>query len=516
MTTPPPPYGASSTLFTAPLSRDAGAASLQRQLYHRIKDAILDGRLAAGSKLPSSRRLADELQISRNTVVIALEHLAAEGYVAAERKSLRVSQVAAPARPSQPAPQAASPAGPAAAPPASPAPVAISRRLLGITPLVPRMDMGAALRPGVPALDHFPLTQWHATLSKVIRSTRKDSLNYGNPAGHMALRRAIASHLALSRGVRCDPAQVILTEGAHEALGLCVRLLTNPGDTAWIEDPGYRGARTALSAGDLHIVPQRTDAQGMVWSPQDWLAHPPRLVYTTPSHQYPTGVVMSVARRLALIAQAQAQGAWIIEDDYDSEFRHSGEPVAAMQGLVAGAPVVYVGSFSKTMFPALRLGFLVLPGPLLSATQGSLREMLRGGHVHEQLAMADFIDSGHYARHLRRMRRLYRDRQAALRATLAEHLHVPHVVEGGHCGMQIAVRLPPDYRDTDTVHAAQEHGILPTPLSLLSLRRQPQDNGLLLGYGNTSAEVFEPAVRKLSQLMQAPLVLQSVRHAARS
>ncbi|MES2609346.1 MAG: PLP-dependent aminotransferase family protein [Pseudomonadota bacterium] len=477
-------------LFAMPLSKSASADSLQRQLYHRIKEAILDGRLPAGSKIPSSRRLAEDLQVSRNTVLIALEHPGAEGYMASDRKATRVTQVAIHV------------AAPAQALPAPVTDVAVSRRLLGIQPQAQRVDMGAALRPGVPALSHFPLASWHSALSRAIKTSLGSGLNYGNPAGHMALRTAIARHLALSRGVRCEPAQVVLTEGAHEALGLCVRLLTNPGDTAWVEDPGYRGAKTAMSAGDLHIVPRPTDAQGMVFSARDWHVQPPRLVYTTPSHQYPTGVVMSVARRLELIAHARAHGAWIVEDDYDSEFRHSGEPVAAMQGLVADAPVVYVGSFSKTMFPSLRLGFLVLPEALLSATQGSLREMLRGGHVHEQLAMADFIESGHYARHLRKMRRLYRDRQAALRQAITAHLPVPHTIEGGQCGMQITLCLPPAYRDADIVDAAQEHGIAPTPLSSLSLRKRPQDNGLVLGYGNTSAELFESSVRRLAQLMQ--------------
>lgn len=281
---------------------------------------------------------------------------------------------------------------------------------------------------------------------------------------------------------------------------LCVRLLTNPGDTAWVEDPGYRGAQSALHAGDLRTLPLRVDAQGLVADEADWRTRTPRLVYTSPSHQYPGGSVLSVARRLALMEQARRHGAWIIEDDYDSEFRHAGEPIAAMQGLADGAPVLYVGTFSKTMFPALRIGFVVLPEAVLAAVRPPLAEMLRGGQRHAQLALADFIDSGQFSRHLGRMRRLYRERQHQLRAALAQHLMVPHGVEGGHCGMHLMVRLPPAYPDQAIATAARGHGMAPAPLSAFALQPRPEDNGLVLGYGHTPVELFAPLVQRLSQL----------------
>jgi GntR family transcriptional regulator/MocR family aminotransferase len=210
--------------------------------------------------------------------------------------------------------------------------------------------------------------------------------------------------------------------------------------------------------------------------------------------------VLSVSRRLALIEQARRHQAWIIEDDYDSEFRHVGDSIAAMQGLVADAPVVYVGTFSKTMFPSLRLGFVVLPQTLAQPARDALHELLRGGHRYEQLALADFIESGQFSRHLNRMRRLYRERQAALREALTEHLQVPHLIEGGHCGMHLTVRLPAECPDWAICTAAQRYGIGAQPLSAFSLRPGKHDNGLVLGYGNTSAELYRPLIQRLSRL----------------
>ena len=481
-------------LLDAPLSRERGPASLQRQLHDRLKQAILGARLAPGSRLPGSRALAEALSISRNTVTAVYDLLAAEGYLLPDRQGTRVAALTRPARsaPRHPVQRAASAASPA-----------LARRLAAIQSEPARADGEAALRPGVPALAQFPLAEWRRALDRAMGRAGSSALGYGDPLGEPALRHAIARHLSVARGVRCEAAQVVVTEGAMEALALCARLLTNPGDTAWVEDPGYRGARTAMHAADLHLVPMRVDAEGLCVPASDWTARPPRLIYTTPSHQYPLGAVMSAARRLELIANAQRHGAWIIEDDYDSEFRHAGDPIGAMQGLVAQAPVLYVGTFSKTMFPSLRLGFLVLPEALATRLQAPLGQLLRGGHRHEQLALGDFIESGAFGRHLGRMRRLYRERQVALREALSHHLRVPHAIDGGQGGMHLTVRLPSNDPDTRVAAAALRHGMAPAALSSFALQPAAEDNGLVLGYGNTSAERFEPLVRKLSQLARA-------------
>lgn len=475
------------TLLEQALDHGPRAAPLRRQLFQRLRQAILDGRLAAGSPLPGSRALAEGLAISRNTVTAAYEHLLAEGYVQSDRQGTRVAALSSPS-------VAASGPQPAVQLPATAA------RLTLMQPRAARPGPAHWLSPGMPALSQFPSAAWRRALDRAVRDGGPAALGYGDPLGEMALRTAIARHLALARGVRCTPQQVVITEGAQEALVLCVRLLTNPGDTAWVEDPGYRGAQSALHGGDLRTLPLRVDAQGLVADEADWRTRTPRLVYTSPSHQYPGGSVLSVARRLALMEQARRHGAWIIEDDYDSEFRHAGEPIAAMQGLADGAPVLYVGTFSKTMFPALRIGFVVLPEAVLAAVRPPLAEMLRGGQRHAQLALADFIDSGQFSRHLGRMRRLYRERQQQLRAALAQHLVVPHGIEGGHCGMHLMVRLPPAYPDQAIATAARGHGMAPAPLSAFALQPRPEDNGLVLGYGHTPVELFAPLVQRLSQL----------------
>jgi GntR family transcriptional regulator/MocR family aminotransferase len=487
MTTPP--TLTPQDLLEAPLAKDCRAVPMQRQLHRRLKDAILDGRLKPGSRLPGSRALAEALSISRNTVTAAYDLLAAEGYVQPDRQGTRVATLSRAASPRLLHDMPSAPAG--------------ALRLAHIRPGAPRADAGTALRPGVPALSYFPLTAWRRAVDRAIRCAGPSALGYGDPLGEPALRASIAHHLGIVRGVRCEPAQVVMTEGAQEALALCVRLLTNPGDTAWVEDPGYRGAKAAMHAGDLRVVPLRVDADGLMATAGDWQSQPPRLIYATPSHQYPTGAVLTAARRLELIAQARRHGAWIIEDDYDSEFRHTGESIGAMQGLVPQAPVLYVGTFSKTMFPSLRLGFLVLPEALAEEMRTALEEMLRGGHRYEQLALAEFIESGQFSRHLGRMRRLYRDRQQALREALTGHLQIPHEIEGGYCGLHLTVRLPARYPDRRIAAAARRYGIAPTPLSAFALQPMPQDNGLVLGYGNTSAELFEPLVQRLSELARA-------------
>lgn len=483
-------------LLSSPLARGPGALPRQRQLIQRLKQAILAGQLPAGGKLPASRVLADELAISRNTVLIAYEQLTAEGYVIADRQGTRVAPLSAAAASAakQAAKQAAAPEAPA---------FRTAQRLSRIVATRAPNDGALPLTPGTPALTQFPINAWRRAQDRALQAAPAATLGYGPPVGEPALREAIAQYLRVSRGVRCDADRIVITEGAQGALALCVQLLTNPGDTAWLEEPGYRGAKASFHAGDLNVVAMRVDADGIAISDDAWGKQPPRLIQTTPTHQYPTGAVLSLARRLDLLERARQAGAWIIEDDYDSEFRHQGEPIAAMQGLLPDAPVLYVGTFSKTMFPALRLGFLVLPQAIAGPAMPSIIEMLRGGHRLEQLTMAAFIENGQFSRHLGRMRRLYRDRQAALRDALAQHLGVDHEVLGGHSGLHLTVRLPPDLPDRAIVEQARKLGMNPNALSTFAITPQPQDNGLVIGYGNTSADRFPGLVKQLGKLARA-------------
>ncbi|WP_083902163.1 PLP-dependent aminotransferase family protein [Pandoraea sp. B-6] len=514
--TPDPAPENVAALFDSPLTTGSGRAgtSLQKQLLSRLKHAILEGRLPAGARLPASRTLAEDLAISRNTVSIVYDQLAAEGFIVPHRLGTRVAQLTldphfaakAARTASARTPKANDPvATPPSAPDGPPTPLA-SRRIqrLPATRHAARADESPLpFTPGVPALTHFPTSTWRRTLERVMREAQPRHYHYGDPLGEPALRDAIAAHLRISRGVRCDASQVVITEGAHEALILCVRLLTDPGDTVWMEDPGYRGAKAAFHSADVRLHALRVDDEGVVIPEGQWERSPPRLVYVTPSHQYPLGSVLSASRRLDLIAQARRHGAWILEDDYDSEFRHQGEPIAAMQGMVANAPVVYVGTFSKTMFPALRLGFLILPTTLAAQARDALDELLRGGHRFEQLALAEFIRSGQFARHLGRMRRLYRERQTALRNALATHFDPAYAVIGERCGLHLTVRLDPAFPDKAIVAAAQREGIGPRALSSFALDPHPTDNGLVIGYGDTDAARIPGLIQRLAAIVAA-------------
>ncbi|AJY09580.1 PLP-dependent aminotransferase family protein [Burkholderia dolosa] len=467
----------------APLARTPGAPSLQRQLLRRVRDAILGGAMPAGTRLPGTRALAEMLGVSRNTTAAVYEQLVAEGFLQSDRRGTRVVGLSRPAAPRR-----------------RTAPPAVAQRLgrIRASGIGAGASDSAAFRPGVPALAQFPVDAWRHAIDRALRRAGRDLLAYGDPLGEPALRESIARHLAVTRGVRCEPEQIVITEGAQGAISLCVQLLTNPGDTVWIEEPGYRGARSAMQAADLDVVPMPVDAEGLRAEARDWRERTPRVIYTTPSNQFPTGAVLSISRRLALIDAARRHRAWIVEDDYDSEFRHTGEPIGAMHGLAADSPVVYLGSFSKTMFPALRIGFLVLPDALLAAVRPVLPEMLRGGPRHVQLALADFIETGEYGRHLGRMRRLYRDRRRLLLAALDGSFGVPHRVEGGPCGLHLTLRLPARYRDRAIVDAASAHGIGPFALSGFATDAASAANGLVLGFGNTPADAFEPMLTILS------------------
>lgn len=472
-------------LLLAPLE-NSGTQTLQQQLFQRIKQAILTGKLAAGTRLPATRQLALDLGISRNTVIAVWAQLQAEGFLISDRQGSRISSMAQ-------LPQGNEPLASSE--------IALSPRIAGLRSSHRTLSQEMALRPGVPALAHFPLAHWRRALNRVMLHQPQQLLGYGDPLGERTLREALAQHLALARGVRCSPEQIVITEGAQQALTLCVALLSSQGDIGWVEEPGYRGAKAAMRLGGMRIEAVPVDAQGLAAKPEDWQQRPPRLIYTTPTHQYPIGAIMSAPRRLALLAAAHAQQTWIIEDDYDSDFRYSGEPIAAMQGMMQPTPVIYVGSFSKTLFPALRLGFMVLPAQLLAALRPALHELLRGGNRPEQQALALFLRSGDFSRHLSKMRRLYRQRQTTLRQAL-QHAFGAHVpLLGGECGMHLVLSLSEKHNDVALVDRLMQSGYAPGALSGFYLGEEKQQ-GLVLGYGNTSTSQITAGVAQLARLLR--------------
>ncbi|AVR07981.1 MocR-like pyridoxine biosynthesis transcription factor PdxR [Burkholderia thailandensis] len=492
-------YGVLLSNFERDNAHDALArASQQHRLYACLRAAILNGTLEPGTYLMSSRALAETLRIARNTVLYAYERLAAEGFVVARRQGTMVARVGLPA-----ASAAASPAN---------ARPALARRVAAL-PEIDADDEREPLPflPGMPALDQFPLAPWRRALERAWRRIGPAQLGHAPLGGNLRLRQAIAEYLRVSRGIGCDAQQVFVTDGTQHGLDLCARTLADAGDTVWIENPGYAGARAAFEAADLRLVPIPVDADGLAPSAGHWRAHPPRLVYITPSHQYPLGAVMSVERRLALVANARAAGAWIVEDDYDSEFRHFGAPLAALQSLGDDAPVVYLGTFSKTMFPTLRIGFVVAPAALAPELRRTIGALAPRGRLAEQLALADFIEAGHFTRHLRRMRRLYDERRGALQDSLARHLGGALTVSGGAGGMHLSARLDAPVADVDVARAAQAHAITVRPLSRFCLPGTDRAayNGLVLGYGAVPTEQIDACVRRLG------IAIDDARHGAR-
>lgn len=456
------------------------ADTLQRTLYLGLREAILSGRLQAESRLPGSRVIAGQLGLSRNTVNAALEQLTLEGYLLRSRQGTRVTRLA-PREITQEVPA-----------------VTLATRVACLPAPTPRGTPVPAFTPGTPAINYFPLPLWRRLYDRVLREEGSALLGYGDPAGEPSLREAIARHLALSRGINCDASQIVITEGALEGVNLCTLLLSEPGDTAWVEDPGYAGAKTAFSRTGLTMVGMPVDEEGMCWEGRQ--ASRPRLIFTSPSHQFPYGSVLSARRRLALLTLAQQQDAWIVEDDYDSEFRYSGEPVPAMSGMVKQAPVVYLGTFSKTLFPSLRIGFMVLPPSIAKAASPAIGSLLRGGHRAEQRTLALFIEEGHYARHLAAMRRLYRKRYRQLREVLNAELHVSHRVLAGEGGMHLTVAID-GIDDNAIVQQAKAYHLAPAALSGYYLDSSTGQTGLVLGYGNTSASQFTPGIRRLQTLI---------------
>ncbi|MBB6589989.1 PLP-dependent aminotransferase family protein [Ralstonia solanacearum] len=480
-------YGVLLSTYEREIGREAAARMPQQhRLYACLRAAILSGKIEEGTQLLASRTLAEELSMARNSVLYAYERLASEGFVVGRRQGTVVARVGVPQ-----------------APAVVPGDVPIlSRRVAHIERPGDGMDDPLPFLPGTPALDAFPLAPWRRSVERAWRNIGPAQLGYMPVEGNAALRQAIAEYLRVSRGVRCEAGQVFVTDGTQNGLDLCARTLADAGDTAWLENPGYLGARHAFQAADLRLVPIPIDADGLAPRPEDWRDRPPRLIYITPSHQYPLGAVMSLERRLALLAQAHAAGAWIIEDDYDSEFRHQGAPLSAVQGLAEDAPVIYLGTFSKVMFPALRLGFMVVPPALASVLRRTAGALMLRGRVAEQLALADFIDAGHFTRHLRRMRRLYAERRAALQGALEARLSGLLTVSGGAGGMHLSARLDVPARDTEVSRAGRARGLVLRPLSRFCLPgTEGSYNGLVLGYGGVSSERMDEAVSQVREVI---------------
>ena len=470
-----------------------------RWLYDVLRAAILEGRMRPGTRLPSTRQLARHFSLARGTVVGAFEELACEGYLEAAvgvgsfvtrslPDDLLQASVAARARRSLPHPPRRL--------------SSFGRRAERFTDLDP-----APARPfrcNLPAVDLFPTALWARITGRRIRSVTATQLAACNVRGYLPLREAIADYLGASRGVTCSAEHIFIVGGAQASLDLVARLLIEPGDRVAIENPGYPGATLIFAAHGARLVPIDVDEDGM---PVDASAlDAARLVYVTPAHQFPLGVTMSLTRRLELLDWAQATGAMIIEDDYDSEFRFEGRPLPALQGLDHHGQVLFVGSFSKVLFPALRLGYVVVPDDLCESLDAIVSITARHAPVLDQAALADFIAEGHFGRHLRRMRAHYAERLQALldagRKHLAGRLELSHI----EAGLQTVGWLAPGLSSSAVVAAAGRRGVTVTPLSEyavgLSANRQSHiDRALHLGFAAVDPDRLRRGVELLARAL---------------
>jgi GntR family transcriptional regulator/MocR family aminotransferase len=440
-------------LFAAPLQRDA-ATPLFRQLYAHLKDAILAGALAPGAQLPPTRDLCRLLAVSRQTVLAAYDQLMAEGYLSGAVG--RGTFVAG----SLPLARAVAPAAGLLRPlPARGEAMAAAMAQV-------RFHQGRlrAFRASMPGLDLFPFDVWRRLEARRLRHGATD-LGYGDPAGSMPLRELLCAYLGASRGVTCTPEQVIITSGSQQALYLLAQLLLEPGDGVWLESPGYQGACAPFAVAGARVCTVPVDEHGMDVAHARAAWPDAKMVFATPSHQLPLGVTMSLARRLELLDWAAANRAWVIEDDYDSEYRYTGPPLASLQSLDRAGCVIYVGTLSKVLFPGLRLGYVVAPPALAGPLARAKAVVDRHSAAVPQAVLADFMAGGHFTRHIRRTREAYAERREALLGAIASTLGDELVCGPADAGLDLCVHFRRPLDEASVVQAAFEEGVEVRPLS---------------------------------------------------
>lgn len=493
------------TLLPLALDREA-QTPLHRQLYDQLRELILNGRLGGGARLPSSRTLARELGVSRNTVTGAFDQLFAEGYlegrvgagsfVSGHLPEDSLSAQAVPFR-----------GGPGGVPPDTrPRRRGLSRRGERLASLrkANRSGRSKAFAPGLPDLDGFPFDVWSRLMSRAWRRPPQSLLASPEPAGYLPLRAAIADYLRTVRAVRCEAEQIIIVSGAQQAIGLAAHVLLDEGDVAMIEEPGYSGVRGALMGAGARQVSAPVDAEGLDIDTGEAAAPDTKLICVAPSHQYPLGITMSLARRLKLLDWASRRDGWILEDDYDSEYRYRGRPLSALQGLDREGRVVYIGTFSKVMFPSLRIGYLVAPPDLAEPFRFARAALDDHPSTVAQPALSAFIEDGHFATHVRRMRRLYGARQEALVAAIQEGMPDLLSIDPSEAGMHLVARFTPELSarmdDRTAYERAAEAGISTTALSGF-YAEGPGPHGLLLGYAAVPEEEMPAAVARLRRVL---------------
>jgi GntR family transcriptional regulator/MocR family aminotransferase len=476
-----------ASLYAWQLAR-TGDAPLFRQIYLQIRAAILSQSLAPGTKLPSTRALAQQLSVSRSAVVSAYEQLLAEGYASGRIGSGSYVSSDLPV-------------------PLEGRGVRRGKRPAAITRSAPLrksfvdVTVRSDERPfnlGRTLVDARTKELWRKVSTRVFRSLGHDHFGYSDPRGLPGLRKAICDYLRAARAVQCDPEQIVVTSGTQHAIDLVIRVLLKADMQAWIEDPGYSLTRQALIAAGVKARPIPVDAQGIQVAAGIRSAPKARAVFVTPSHQFPTGVVLSMARRLELLNWARETNAWIVEDDYASEFRYGGRALASLQGLDESERVIYVGTLNKALFPGLRLGYAVVPPALLKAFITARYLIDRQPSSLAQAVVADFIEEGHFAAHIRRMRLQYRDQRDVLVAALRHRLGNEMTVDPPDQGMHLVAYLKRGLSDIAIERAARDHGVIVRAMSRLYAAAPPR-SALVIGFSGFPRQMIPPAVARLAK-----------------
>ncbi|MFM0229872.1 MocR-like pyridoxine biosynthesis transcription factor PdxR [Paraburkholderia sediminicola] len=464
-----------------------------RQLYFEFRKAILSGRLPSAARLPATRVLAKEMGVSRNTVVSAFELLVDEGYLISRVGSGTFVASDLPEDHQLPHQMSNSDTllseGQAIS--LSTRGLQLARFSLNSGPTSP-----AAFTPDIPAYDAFPLELWGRIISNAWRNISIEQLGYTDPAGMIALRKAISSHLRAGRLVDCQPEQVIVTSGSQQSFDLVARLLLNPGDPVWIEEPSYIGSRAALLGAGAQLVPVPVDEDGMNTVAGLEKVAVPRMIMVTPSRQYPLGMMLSMARRESVLEISRETGAWIIEDDYDSEYRYRGQPLPALQSMDKQSRVIYLGTFSKALLPSFRLGYMVVPRALVDDFRAAKAIIDRHPPLLEQIALCEFMEKGYFASHLRKMRHLYSERQQKLIELLRERLGDILDIREADSGMHVVAFLPVGVSDTELCADLAAGGIIVRPLSPYYMS-QPARSGIILGFAAVPVSGVQSAVTRM-------------------
>ncbi len=465
----------------------------QQAVFERLRQGILAGTLPSGARLPPTRALAGELGVARQTVVLAYERLAAEGYVRARTGSgTYVASDLPDAVPS----------------PGSPPPTAASAlsargaRLASVPATAAPRDsgLGLLLAGGLPAPDLFPAQAWARCAARVLKPLTGELASYPPPQGLRVLREQIAAHLAATRGLVADPGCIVVTAGTQQALRTAAELLLDPGDAGWVEDPGYIAGRGALVAAGAEPTPIPSDTEGLDVAAGIRLAPQARMVLVAPSHATPLGGALPIGRRLALLDWASRAGAWVLEDDCDSEFRWEGRPLPPLASLDQAGRVIYCGTFSKTLAPALRLGFAVVPAPLVAAFVRMRTLMDRGTDALGQAVLAEFMRQGLLAPHIRRMRTEYARRRVALLAAMERHVEAvtPLPAPGG---LHMVAQLPDGADEAAAVRACRSRGLAVAPLQSY-YAGAPRMSGLVMGFAGTPAALATDTAKRLEAALR--------------